>query len=226
MKTFYVELVSPVTQIFNAITKSQGYPDQWKIEYGTPIPKQLPVQNEADLRIISKTPFLSKFYESFIVDWLLSYIRPFLDPNQCGGMKGISINHYLIKVLHFAFSILDNREPHAVLSVLVDMSKAFNRVDHNLIIQDLFDMKCPPWLLRIFFSYLSNIILIVQFRDAIASPRALNAGGPQGTALGFIIFIIKFNGACLRPKIPRNMINQKLMSVKFVDDTSSACGIF
>ena len=105
------------------------------------------------------------------------------------------------------------------------MAKAFNNIDHNLVIQDLSDMNCPSWLLRIFISYLSNRTLIVKFRDATAVPRPLHAGSPQGTALGIIIFIIKFNGACLRPEIPRKKINDKIISVKFVDDTSSACEI-
>ena len=73
-----------------------------------------------------KTPFLSKIYESFVLDWLLQYIRPFLDPAQCGGLKGVSVNHYLIKLLHFIHAFLDKRQPHAVLSAMVDMSKAFN----------------------------------------------------------------------------------------------------
>ena len=87
---------------------------------------------------------------------MLQYIGSYIDPGQCGGLKGISINHYLMKLLHFTHSELDKNEPNAVLAVLVDLKKAFNKVDHNLVIEDLFAMKCPVWLLRIIFSYLSN----------------------------------------------------------------------
>ena len=107
MKTFSVEFAAPAASIFNTITKQKVYPKQWKVEYGIPIPKIALPQIEDDVRVISKTPFLSKIYESFVVDWLLQYIRPFLDPAQCGGLKGVSVNHYLIKLLNFIHAFLD-----------------------------------------------------------------------------------------------------------------------
>ena len=78
-------------------------------------------------RNIAKTPFFSKVYESCLADWLLPIIQPFLDPGQC-GLKGLFITHYLIKLLDFTNSILDKRQPHAVLAAWIDLSKAFNRV--------------------------------------------------------------------------------------------------
>ena len=70
-------------------------------------------------------------------------IQPYLDPGQC-GLSGSSITHYLIKLLDFVHSTLDQKKPHAVLATCVDLSKAFNRVDHTLVIQDLYDMHCIP----------------------------------------------------------------------------------
>ena len=143
--------------ISDAITRSASYPSQWKIEHQVAIPKINPPSSSDDLRNIAKTPFLSKVYESFLAEWLLSVIHPYLDPNQC-GMKGSSVTHYLIKLLHFIHASIDQKTPHAVLAACIDLSKAFNRVDHLLVIQDLFNMKTPPWLLKIFVSYLSNIV--------------------------------------------------------------------
>ena len=102
LKKFDLEIAVPATKIFNAITEQKKYPDQWKIEYGVPIPKTHSTpESEEDVRVISKTSFLSKCYESFVVYWLLVHIKPFLDPGQFGGLKGVSINHYMIKLLHF-----------------------------------------------------------------------------------------------------------------------------
>ena len=199
-----VEFSYPVSIIFNSIIQSGTYPDQWKTEYGTPINKISSPKDENDLRVLSKTNFFSKTFECFLVDWLLIYIKPYLDPGQCGGLKGLSINHYLIKLLDFVHSTVDQKVPHAVLSVLVDLSKAFNRVDHNLLIQDLFAMSTPSWLLKIIFSYLSQRSLIVTYKGSTALPKLLPAGAPQGTVLGVVIFIVKVNGMILRPSIPRN----------------------
>ena len=136
VQRFPSEITTPVTSIFNRITQYQDYPKQWKIERQLAIPKVNPPMSEDELRNLSKTPFLSKVYESFVADWLLPIIQPYLDPGQC-GLKGLSITHYLIKLLHFTHSILDLKKPHAVLAACVDLAKAFNRVSHDLLIQDL-----------------------------------------------------------------------------------------
>ena len=132
------------------------------------------------------------------------------------------MTHYLIRFQHFIHSTLDQRTPHAVLAACVDLSKAFNRVDHVLLVQDLFDMHAPSWLLRIIISYLTNRTMQLTFKGQCSSPRDLPAGSPQGAYLGVLIFIIKFNGAFLRPSIPRPALLQDVPSVKvkFIDDGS------
>ena len=97
-KLFSVELAKPAVLIFNQTTTSKQWPKQWKIEMGTPIPKVTDPESEEDLRIIYKTSFLGKIYESFVADWLIPVIMPFLDPGQYGGLKGRSTNHCLIKL--------------------------------------------------------------------------------------------------------------------------------
>ena len=221
-------LSSPVTTIFNTITSSAEYPKPWKIEYQIALPKVYPPENEDELRNIAKTPFLSKVYESFVGGWLLPIIKPFLDPGQC-GLKGFSITHYLIKLLHFVHSTLDLKKPHAVLAACIDLSKAFNRVDHTLVIQDLYDMHTPAWLLNIVISYLSDRSMYLTFNGEKSSQKMLPGGGPQGAYLGGLIFIIKYNGAFLRPPIPRQIqgpvVKAKSEKVKFVDDGTVAVSV-
>ena len=225
---FPSELALPVTIIFNKISESQVFPEQWKIENQLPIPKVNPPMSEDDLRNIAKTPFLSKVYESCLADWLLPIIQPFLDPGQC-GLKGLSITHYLIKLLHFTHSILDKKQPHAVLAACIDLSKAFNRVSHDLLVQDLFDMHTPAWLLNILTSYLSNRTMLMSYNGEVSAPKQLPGGGPQGAYLGGLIFIIKYNGAFLRPPIPPlitgPVLKSKAVKVKYIDDGTVATSI-
>ena len=154
--------------IFNKILMSATYPEKWKIEHQVPIPKIFPPDSVDDLRNIAKTSFLSKVFESFLADWILHFIRPYLDPNQC-GVKGSSITHYLIKLLHFVHETLDVKKPHVVLAACFDLSKAFNRVDHCLVIQDLYDMKTPAWLLKIIASYLTMRTMRLSYKGVVAS---------------------------------------------------------
>ena len=81
--------------------------------------------------------------------------------------------------------------------------KAFNRMSHQLLIQDLFDMKVPGWLLLILISYLTERKIIIKFRGVLSGLQSLFGSFPQGAVLGVILFIIYFNGAALRPDIPR-----------------------
>ena len=114
----------------------------------------------------------------------------------------------MIKLLKFIHEHLDLKDPHAVVVALVDLSKAFNRVSHQMVIEDLFDMKVPPWLLLILISYLTERSMILSYKGARSSPRSLPGSSPQGAFLGIFFFIVKYNGAALRPHIPRLMMSQ------------------
>ena len=158
-------------------------------------------------------------------------MNPFLDPGQCGGLKNSSISHYLVRLLHYIHFNLAKSVPHAVLLGCVDMSKAFNRMSHQRVIEDLYDMRVPGWLLLIIISYLTDRKMIMKFRGVFSALRFLPGSSPQGTVLGVILFIIYFNGAALRPSIPRpswpffskrRKNDPETISLKFVDDLSVA----
>ena len=216
IKEFTPELAKPVAAIYNRITNTGEYPRQWVVEYQLAIPKVHPPMSEDDTRNIASTAYLSKQYESFIGEWIFPYIEPFLDPGQCGGLKGSSITHYLVKLLDFAHSYLDLKQPYAVLLALIDLEKAFNRVSHQLVIEDLADMHVPGWLLLILISYLTNRSMFMRFKGSTSTRRLLPGSTPQGAFLGILLFIIIFNGALLRPAVPRI----SSLSLKYVDDLS------
>ena len=71
--------------------------------------------------------------------------------------------------------------------------------------------------------------MYLTYRGAQSTLKLLPGGGPQGAYLGGLIFIIKFNGAFLRPSIPRPSIQSitrsKVCTVKFVDDGTVAVSV-
>ena len=73
----------------------------------------------------------------------------------------------------------------------------------DLGIQDLYDMHTPGWILAILLFYLSGLSMTMTFGKSTSSPRKLPGSTPQGALLGGLIFIVKYNGASLRPQIPR-----------------------
>ena len=126
---------------------------------------------------------------------------------------------------------------------LIDLSKAFNRVSHQMVIEDLFDMHVPPWLLLILSSYLTERSMILTYKGASSSIKPLPGSSPQGAFLGIFFFIIKYNAASLRPSIPRLILETecKLKRIKcknvgcvkhakdmhalYIDDLTEAVGI-
>ena len=86
----------------------------------------------------------------------------------------------------------------------------------QLVIEDLADMQVPGWLLLILVSYLTDRSMFMRYRGSTSSRRWLPGSTPQGAFLGILLFIIIFNGAMLRPAIPR----LHSLSLKYVDDLS------
>ena len=94
------------------------------------------------------------------------------------------------------------------------------------VIQDLYDMHAPGWILAILFSYLSGRSMTMTYGKSTSTSRPLPGSTPQGALLGGLIFIVKYNGASLRPQIPRITLTlSHSISVKYVDDHSCAVKI-
>ena len=124
-------------RIINKISSTGSWPEQWTLEHIVPVGKTPMPESEDDLRPISLSSFFSKVTEQFVVMWLMDIIKDKIDFRQYGGLKGNSITHYLIEFLNFILSCQESNDQTAILAVMVDFSKAFNRQNHNLLITKL-----------------------------------------------------------------------------------------
>ena len=88
-----VELSTPPSNIYNSATLAGVWPNMWKHEFITPVPKVHPPMNTDDLRKISGTKNFSKIYEALLSDFIISDMSPHMDPSQFGNEKGLSIQH-------------------------------------------------------------------------------------------------------------------------------------
>ena len=125
--------------------------------------------------------------------WLMEYIKDKIDFRQYGGQRGNSITHYLIEFINFILSSQDSADQTAILAVMVDFSKAFNRQNHNLLITKLSAMGVPAWLLRVVIAFLTDRRMLVRYKGKESGVKSLPGGGPQGTLLGLLLFIILIN---------------------------------
>ena len=204
LEEFLPEFCTPITAIINSTFSSHTWPQSFKKEFGIPINKVPVPETCDDLRSIGLTPYLSKRMERLLIKWIWKYIYPHIGNDQLGGLPGCSVVHYIIRMVDFILKNLDNssKNPGAVIAATVDFSKAFNRMSHNKIVTILSDLNIPICALRLIISYLSNRTLCIRYQGAVSSERRMPGGGPQGTLLIVLLFILQVNLAgspCLPP---------------------------
>ena len=106
-QTFAAYIAEPLTDIINCSIKSGQYPDIWKAEIATPIPKTHPMLEVTDLRNISGLLNCDRIMETLLAELMTSDMEANLDQSQYGNRKGLSINHYLIKMIHRILTVVD-----------------------------------------------------------------------------------------------------------------------
>ena len=201
-------IAEPVSTIFNTSISQGEVPTVWKQAIVIPIPKvQPPKSIEDDLRPISLTATLAKHLEWFIGQQILSVVSSKLDPQQFGALKGRSTTHALLDMTHQWFQALDNGD--SIRAVFVDFAKAFDHVDHGLVVERLVEFGVPSYVIRWIYAFLKNRQQRVRIGKFLSRWLTLNGGMPQGTWLGPIIFVILIDALRLH-----------CLTHKFIDDTT------
>ena len=211
LEEFTVELALPFSDIINCSLKTGIFPEAFKISEIIPIPKENPPRALKDLRPISKTPIGGKILEKMIVAELESDIKQtFNDPTQYGNTKGSSTTHYLIKLTDEAYR--SNDIGHATTAITIDYSKAFDLVDHTILVNKLLEIGVRGKVIKLIISFLSNRKHYTQINGIKSHVSHTTCGVPQGTISGPRLFTILIKGV----KSP--MVH----NFKFVDDKTLA----
>ena len=107
LKTFAAEISEPLTDIINSSIRQGVWPDMWKTEYVTPIPKVYPPKLIKNLRSISGLTSFNKVAEKLISEIILSDMEGKMDPTIYANQYGLSIQYYFVKTIH---KILSDRD--------------------------------------------------------------------------------------------------------------------
>ena len=173
---------------FVSSSRLRSIPSLWKSANVLPIPKSSPAPNiDSDFRPISLTPILSKILESFPYRWLLQSVSNQIDPLQFGSQRGSSASMALVHLLHKWYEACDDLGS-SLRTCLLDFSKAFDRVDHNVLLKKLVQMAAHPVLINWIADFLPNRLHRTKIDQEYSDWKYIQAGVPQGAKLGPLLF--------------------------------------
>ena len=183
----------PVKNIINEMLSTCMYPDNGKIAHVTPVFKtdKKDRQNKANFRPLSITGTFSKILERYIQNHIYCHIDSFLSIFISAYRKRYSSNHVLIRLIENWKLQLDNKK--YVGAVLMDLSKAFDCVPHDLLIAKMHAYGFDYDTLNLFLSYLKNRKQGVKVNNSISPLMTMISGVPQGSILGPILFNLFIN---------------------------------
>ena len=164
----------PLTSIFNEIASTFTWPDSWKEESVTVIPKKTRPESFGDLRNISCTKLASKIFESYVLDWTKEKVR--LKNNQYGGVKGVGTDHLLVQMWQ---EVLENAEDYRAGTVItsIDYAKAFNRMSFQHCLKALAKKGATSEHLKLIATFLTRRMMSVRVGEAWSKPREVTGGG-------------------------------------------------
>ena len=160
------------------------------------MPKEYPPKKMNKLRKISGLLNFSKTTEKIIGDLMLTDMKQTRDQSQYGNEKGVSVNHYLIKMIDEILRSVDTNsvyEKFATFCTLVDWKQAFDRQCPRLGIESFLRNGVRKSLIPLLINYFQNRKMVVKWHGAVSSMRELNGGGPQGALWGILEYLSQTN---------------------------------
>jgi hypothetical protein len=188
LRDFAAILCEPLCAIFNQSLREGHFPSSWKQANVLPIPKtQPPTSIDNDLRPISLTPTISKIFEALVGRHIISAMHGKFDQQQFGAIRGRSTVHALIDVTHTWLKALDGG--NSVRAVFIDYRKAFDHVQHSIVLRKMAAFGVEPVLINWLHSFLTDRRQRVKVGKSYSKWVSLPGSLPQGTWLGPLLFL-------------------------------------
>ena len=205
-------ICSTLTKIFNRSLQQDIFPEELKTAFVSPIYKNGDKSDCSNYRPISILSTIAKILEKTVYNQLISYINEnnILSGNQFGFRKSHST---VTSLLNATSNCLLNIDKGLINGVLfLDLRKAFDTVDHIILIEKLKLYGITGGALNWFISYLEKRYQTCKINNVKSSRKLIKCGVPQGSNLGPLLFLLYVND------LP-NCLDQAKPSM-FADDTN------
>ena len=182
-----------LTSLFNASLKCGKLPNEWKSARITPVPKGGDNEIVGNFRPVSVLPVVVKVFERLVHQQLYTYLQEnsLLHSTQFGFRPGHSTQDALVSLVDEWREALD--KDMLVGSVFLDFSKAFDMVDHSILLEKLSWYGVRGGELKWFEGYLKGRRQRVCVGGATSEWTDIRRGVPQGSILGPLLFILHAN---------------------------------
>ena len=205
-------IFSPLKHIFNLSLQKGIFPNSMKVARVSPIFKKDEEFLFTNYRPISVLPCFSKLLERLMYNRLYNYLleHNLLYEKQFGFQASNSTEHAVIQLVDQILHAF--KENKYTLGIFIDLSKAFDTVNHDILLKKLEMYGIKGNNLKWFCSYLEHRKQFIKFDNQHTNFEVLQCGVPQGSILGPLLFLVFVNDLKNSTKL--------LEPIMFADDTN------
>ena len=183
-------LIQILTLLFNKSIDQGIFPSALKLSKIVPIHKGDSIFEVSNYRPISLLPIFSKILEKLMYSRIIDFITKHnvLYTNQFGFQKGMSTEYAINSLLHNVVHSMNNDETG--FCILLDFAKAFDTVNHEILLDKLQYYGIRGTALKWFQSYLKDRMQCTEIGNTQSNLEYVKCGVPQGSILGPLLFLI------------------------------------